>query len=204
LRREFRSTKSHNTVMVDGQEQNRFIERGIFWVQPDAKVKVLNWTSGPDLDIFVGEHWGYTRLEGEIIHKRSIYLDKKNITWLILDEVFERKPVGRIREVSIAFHLAVEAVQEYTSNEAPERVRGLWRRLSLPETINTNDFKGFKVATPEEGNLYALISFDTWLAGGISTCWISDSYLSKYRGQVARYYTKTTLPLRMVTCLWVN
>jgi len=202
-RREFRSTKSHNTVMVDGQEQNRFIERGIFWVQPDAKVKVHNWNSGPDLNVFVGEHWGYTRLEGEIIHKRSISLDKKSMAWLILDEVFERKPVGLPREVAIAFHLAAEEAQEYTGQETAEIFRGLCRRLSLHETISIKDCRGFKVPT-SNGDLHVLVSCKTDLQGGLSSCWISDSYLSKYRGQVARYYTKTSLPLRMVTCLWIN
>ncbi|KAF5437607.1 Heparinase II/III-like protein [Candidatus Methanophagaceae archaeon] len=40
MRNMFRSTKYHNTVVVDGEEQNRFEEDELFAMNLDAAVKV--------------------------------------------------------------------------------------------------------------------------------------------------------------------
>ncbi len=43
MRNLFRSTKYHNTVVVDGEEQNRFDEDQLFTMKLDAAVKVNRW-----------------------------------------------------------------------------------------------------------------------------------------------------------------
>jgi len=43
MRNLFRSTKYHNTVVVDGEEQNRFAEDELFGMNLDAAVKVNGW-----------------------------------------------------------------------------------------------------------------------------------------------------------------
>ena len=43
MRNLFRSTKYHNTVVVDGEEQNRFAEDALFAMNLDAAVKVNRW-----------------------------------------------------------------------------------------------------------------------------------------------------------------
>jgi uncharacterized heparinase superfamily protein len=43
MRNLFRSTKYHNTVVVDGEEQNRFDEDELFTMNLDAAVNVHRW-----------------------------------------------------------------------------------------------------------------------------------------------------------------
>jgi uncharacterized heparinase superfamily protein len=43
MRNLFRSTKFHNTVVVDGEEQNRFEDDELFAMNLDAAVKVNRW-----------------------------------------------------------------------------------------------------------------------------------------------------------------
>ena len=75
-RNRFRSTAAHNTVMVDGAEQNRFGEGGLFWLHADASPRWLAWESGTDADFFAGEHDGYARLADPVVHRREIRLLK--------------------------------------------------------------------------------------------------------------------------------
>jgi hypothetical protein len=76
-RNRFRSTAVHNTVMVDGAEQNRFGEGGLFWLHPDAMPQCLVWESTAEGDCFVGEHDGYARLSPAVMHRREFRLDKR-------------------------------------------------------------------------------------------------------------------------------
>jgi len=76
-RNKFRSTASHNTVMIDGKEQNRFDDRNLFAMRDEAKAKCLQWDIGAEIDEFVGEHYGYNRLPDPVIHRRQIKFFKK-------------------------------------------------------------------------------------------------------------------------------
>ncbi|MFQ5585218.1 MAG: alginate lyase family protein, partial [Thermodesulfobacteriota bacterium] len=42
-RNRFRGTASHNTVMIDGEEQNRFTEGGVFGLHNDTGCRCLHW-----------------------------------------------------------------------------------------------------------------------------------------------------------------
>ncbi len=75
-RNRFRSTAVHNTVMIDNAEQNRFGEDGLFWLHADAQPRCLAWETGPEEDFFAGEHDGYARLAGPVLHRREIRLRK--------------------------------------------------------------------------------------------------------------------------------
>ncbi len=68
----FRSTKMHNTVMVDSEEQNRIPpkEQGVFWMYEDAKPKITKWETDKLKDVLGVEHYGYNRLQNQITHKR--------------------------------------------------------------------------------------------------------------------------------------
>lgn len=72
----FRSTAAHATVMVDGQEQNRFVPGGLFALEPDARPRVLAWEPGPDRDRVVAEHDGYCRLADPVVHRRSVTFER--------------------------------------------------------------------------------------------------------------------------------
>jgi len=85
-RNRFRGTAYHNTVMIDGEEQNRFDKQVVFRMNDDTFPRCLKWQTGNEIDIFVGEHYGYKRLSQPVNHKREIRYYKKDKKWEIIDK----------------------------------------------------------------------------------------------------------------------
>lgn len=85
MRNLFRSTRYHNVIVVDDEEQNNFKENELFDMGIEAKVKINNWESTDKYDLLDIEHNGYERLKDQVIHRRQIYFDKKDNYFLIND-----------------------------------------------------------------------------------------------------------------------
>jgi len=85
-RNKFRSTYFHNTVVVDDQEQNRFIENNLFSLKNDAICECLDFGEDNEKIYFIGEHYGYKRLKDPVIHKREIRLYKNKKRLEVIDE----------------------------------------------------------------------------------------------------------------------
>jgi Heparinase II/III-like protein/Heparinase II/III N-terminus len=85
LRGLFRSTNYHNSVVIDGQEQNRFDVRRLFEMAADSTVIVHEWNSTPERDWLDVEHTGYTRLTRAVWHRRIFLFEKRTGTWAISD-----------------------------------------------------------------------------------------------------------------------
>ena len=101
-RNTFRSTPSHNTPQVDGEEINRFIRPDYIWnLHNDAHPEVETWTSDKESTLFRGSHTGYQRLEHPVRPIRMIKLDHDK-TELTIEDLFEGKGTNQI---SIPFHL---------------------------------------------------------------------------------------------------
>ncbi len=81
----FRGTSAHNTVVVDGVEQNGF--NGAFGMHTDARVQVTRWQSEPTLDVLQASHTGYHRLGDPVTHQRTIVLAKESFAWLVVDRL---------------------------------------------------------------------------------------------------------------------
>lgn len=47
----FRSTRYHNTGVVDGEEQNSFGEGSFFSMEPDGTVKISRWLIANNCDL---------------------------------------------------------------------------------------------------------------------------------------------------------
>ncbi|MDF2922225.1 MAG: hypothetical protein K0R57_1139 [Paenibacillaceae bacterium] len=76
------STKAHNTVTVDGQDQH---VRNLHWAPPpSAPCKIWDFRSEERFDFFFASHYGYTRYEDPVIHTRKV-LFVKNRYWVIID-----------------------------------------------------------------------------------------------------------------------
>lgn len=99
-RNEFRSTGSHNTPSVDGEEMNRFDPENLWTMQNDARAECSIWQSGPTEDLFVGMHHGYQRMGVNI--ERQIRLEKESCVLEIVDAIDAQ---GH-HEVTIPFYLA--------------------------------------------------------------------------------------------------
>jgi len=74
----FRSTQMHNTVRVNGEEQNRYLENYLFAMTEDANPRLLDYKLGEDEDLVVLEHQGYQRLNIPVLHERKLIFNKKN------------------------------------------------------------------------------------------------------------------------------
>ena len=83
-----RSVLNHNTLAVDRQEQNRWLESSPWWgCHDDARCKCTRWEAAAEKTIFVGEHQGYRRLSAPVTHRRSIELRKLARQVSIKDEI---------------------------------------------------------------------------------------------------------------------
>lgn len=81
----FRSTANHNTIRVDKEEQNRYFDWTLFGMFNDTKAKCLEWECNEKFDYFSGEHYGYERLTGSLVHRRQIMFNKPQVMWEITD-----------------------------------------------------------------------------------------------------------------------
>jgi len=73
----FRGTAFHNTLQIDGEELNRFIDADEMWrLQYDAAPTEVTWQPGEVADYFRGGHRGYARLAAPVVHTREILLHK--------------------------------------------------------------------------------------------------------------------------------
>ncbi len=80
-----RSTRAHNTVIVDGEEQSEVW--GVFRVA--RRARPISSCIGRTEDgtiLFEGAHDGYKRLTGKPIHHRRIHYDEQG-SWVVSDEL---------------------------------------------------------------------------------------------------------------------
>jgi uncharacterized heparinase superfamily protein len=81
-RQEFRSTRSHNTVVIDNEEIAPFAN---LWtvVEDKTNPQVLAWKTSDTEDILEAEHDGYRRLS--VVHRRRIEFRKNETALTITD-----------------------------------------------------------------------------------------------------------------------
>jgi len=98
LRNLFRSTAYHNTLRVDGQEQNRFDPKNLWSMEEDARPRLIRWDCSLARDVLEAEHYGYQRLDAPVLHRRKFVLEKGN------------------RSLAIEDHLRCEGTHQYELN----------------------------------------------------------------------------------------
>ncbi len=102
-----RSTRAHNTVVVDGEEQSEMW--GVFRVARRAKPLRAFFEKQLDGSVmFEGAHDGYARLPGKPIHKRQMSFDGQG-SWVIKD-MLEGRGTHRM-ESYIHIHPDFQVVQ---------------------------------------------------------------------------------------------
>ena len=109
-RNRFRSTQFHNTPLIDGAEQNRFLNPPSLWrLHYDAVPEIRSAPRSSSLRLTVA-HSGYLRLANPVIPVRTISLDPASHR-LTVEDVFEGE--GE-HEVLVPLHLAegVEALPD--------------------------------------------------------------------------------------------
>ncbi len=106
----FRTTRAHNTAIVDGQDQSIPGER-LSW-QTRATAHVRGWISTEWADILDGQHDGYARLRDPVIHRRTMVFLKPDV-WIIRDEFVA---TGN-HQVEVLFHVRPECDITFPARE---------------------------------------------------------------------------------------
>lgn len=95
-----RSTRSHNTPMAGGAEQNRFWPRLLFRILDDTRSRALHWDVTKERTEFLGEHSGYARSplpEGvpfPLVVRRRLVVDRIANSLFVFDS-FAASPDGK-------------------------------------------------------------------------------------------------------------
>ena len=125
-----RSTRAHNTVMVDGEEQSEIW--GVFRVARRAKpIQGHIDKTGHESVLFEGAHDGYRRLSGKPIHRRRMSYDGQG-SWMIRD-LLEGSGMHRM-ESFVHFHPHCLLVP---SGEGVFRIERDGEAIAVIETLNT-------------------------------------------------------------------
>jgi hypothetical protein len=110
----FRSTRAHNTLVVDGLDQSVML--GPFLWGAGASARCVLWEPSVDGGRVVGEHDGYRRLTDPVLHRRTLSLHAESGVLTIRDDIVAQ---GN-HDLAWYFHLAEDAA---VSAEHPNRYR---------------------------------------------------------------------------------
>jgi uncharacterized heparinase superfamily protein len=175
MRNLFRSTRYHNTIVVDGEEQNRFEEDALFAMGRDATVKVNRWVIAENYDFLDAEHNGYSRLN--VVHRRLIYFNKVEQYWVIRDMLTGEG--GYKHKFDLYFHFAPMALKK--------------AKDELVISIETGNETGANIAiAPLETDGLKL---------AIENGWVSYSYGQKVEAPIVKYSKTAEVPTEFVTCI---
>jgi asparagine synthase (glutamine-hydrolysing) len=80
----FHRTASHNTITVDGRDQMRHVRqfKSIYWTQ----ARISKVEDAGDWVVAEGEHYGYRRHPGGVVHRRQVLFVKDDL-WVIADHI---------------------------------------------------------------------------------------------------------------------
>jgi hypothetical protein len=81
----FRGTAYHNTLTVDGVEQNELNSEWIFRLFEKANPEHLSFVQEGECAHYRGRHSGYTRLESPVVHERDFAFDLRTAELRIED-----------------------------------------------------------------------------------------------------------------------
>jgi hypothetical protein len=127
----FRSTRAHNTVVVDGADQSQML--GPFMWGERASARCLEWRVGPGHAFVAAEHDGYRRLSDPVVHRRQVTMDAASRTFTIEDSL----DMGGAHDVELRFHVSERArVTRSDSHEVTISVTGGEAVLSLDPALD--------------------------------------------------------------------
>ena len=115
----FRSTRAHNTVVVDGLDQSQMLGPFLWGAGGPAR-SASRGSRRVDGGRVVGEHDGYTGWRIRSLHRRTLSLDAESRVLTICDEIVAQGT----HDIASYFHLAEDAVVSAEPAEpVPDRCR---------------------------------------------------------------------------------
>jgi hypothetical protein len=133
VRNRFRGTAYHNTVSVDGVEQNELRPDFLFRVFEASNAEQVSFVDGEDAAEYVGRHHGYERLTQPVTHERRVRLVKSSGALLIADRLSGRGD----HDIRWHFHLAPGVVARRLNDTMVSLTAGGVRwKLTLPPGLD--------------------------------------------------------------------
>ncbi len=175
----FRSTRAHNTVVVDEQDQSILFD--LHRVYRSAQTTLHQWTSSDYFDFVDGSHHGYERLSDPVTHRRQVLFIKPEY-WVVIDFL----NCSRRHLFDQYFHMSP----------------GTKTHLDIKtKNLNTGDYNksGLIIAPLKADNLKAdIIIGETSSIQG----WVSYFSGEKQPAPVLRYRQESTSPVEFCTVLY--
>ncbi len=176
----FRSTVYHNTIQIDGQEQNEFDSFNLFLLGRQAQVKVNSWRTSDEYDFLDAEHTGYERLLHPVTHRRQILFNKQEGYWLIKDILTSNiQCQSQGHEFVMNIHFAPLEIVIDPANP-------------LSVTANSENSASMIIFPFESDGLELLVEQG----------WISYSYGTKFEAPVVKYRKSAELPVDFLTLFY--
>lgn len=177
-RKYFLSTKAHNTISINDENQATYIGPTL-WLN-HYKTKVIDFSLSDKYDFVVAEHNGYQK--HEVIHRRKAEFYKDSSQFVITDEVENRG--GKTIKIEMPFHIHPRVDQELCENKLTLKSCGNKTvTLHLDAKLSWNVYKG--ETQPILG-------------------WFSNSFYSKEPSPVCLGKIKTSKTLKFVTTITIN
>ena len=165
-RQRFRSTRAHNTVMIDSTELAAF--NGLWSVVEDrTRPDVLEWISSQDHDTLEARHHAYESLAQPVLHRRKFELNKKTMRLTISDS-FEGQGS---HQVEAFFHLAPGASVNPVGEKSVKVRSGklAWTLTTNAGTFSILETKFSRSYGVQEANQTVQLHLDPSLPGEITT-----------------------------------
>jgi hypothetical protein len=174
----FRSTRAHNTIVVDGQDQSMLLDTQR--VYRPAQCTLHQWITSDILDYVNGSHSGYRRFKDKIIHCRQILYVKPKY-WIIVDRLSGRKK----HIFDQYFHLMPMAEPQLVPDN----------KMFI---VNGKEMPGFSIIPMN----YETLEADT-ICGEKNPIqgWVSFHSGEKLPAPVIRYRRTAKAPVRFITVL---
>ncbi|WP_058302488.1 alginate lyase family protein [Gorillibacterium timonense] len=167
------STRAHNTVVVDGEDQH---VRSFHWNTPKtADCKIWDTREMGDSFYVFASQYGYTRYEDPVIHSRKV-VALRGCGWVIVD-VFEADETHRYEQY---FHLpAGECACDWSSNEIFTRGDGANVLLAYPDQAGSNLSVEAGLIFRNGEYMTAPVAKRAWTASGRS---VTETVIVPYAG----------------------
>jgi uncharacterized heparinase superfamily protein len=123
LRNDLRSTRAHATVVVDGEELNRFDDRLLFTLRDEDAPTVHSYRPGPGVATLDASHGGYRRLRDPVEHRRRWRLEGSTLV------VTDTLTCSARHTVEVVVPLAPDVRVELDAGAASLRLDGVSLRV---------------------------------------------------------------------------
>jgi hypothetical protein len=131
-RNAFRSTASHNTIMIDGTEQNDIRPDWLFRMFEAAHPEWMSFDAAASVVRCVARHHGYERLPDAVTHERTFAFEKASGRLAITDRL-----VGRgSHHIAWHFHLAPGIHAEAVAGTVVLTAAGRRWTMTLPGDVS--------------------------------------------------------------------